>query len=401
MNEGIGFGLFLILSASIVRGQWLTVTHIWWNVDFEFPTEFTRRSALMHKELIPDTVVIIDADVYKGRLFVTTPSLMPGTPATLSTVDQFTSVAPLLRPFPDWSWHNVTDRNDCSYIKSVFRIKIDKLGRLWVVDSGVTNAFSDRTIRGNCNPKIMVFDLNDEDRLIRMHVIDKILIDDDSLLLNIAVQVMNEDGENTFAYIADSMGTRLIVYDYAKDRVFIHQHPYFFPDPAYGFYKTNGVQYTVMDGLFTLAIDEKRDLLYFHALSSGHESRVKASILRNETITERQAREFEAFPKRPFHASSEVITDRGLLVFPSLEHNELLGWDTTLPYETGYFHLLARDEEALQFPTGMKLAGDLFLMVTTRLQNLLANGMANKGEINYRILVGDARYLDKFLYKKR
>ncbi|BET00510.1 melanin biosynthetic process [Nesidiocoris tenuis] len=382
-------------------GQWLTVTHIWDKVDFEYPTTYMRRLFLESKEHVPEDVVLLDVDEYKDRIFVTSPSLISGTPASLSTLIPRKDKPgfSLLRPFPDWAWHNITDPRDCQSIKSIFRIKIDKLGRLWAVDSGVGFAFSERKGRYNCNPKIMVFDLEDHDRLIRSYEIDKLDIDEDSLLLNIEVQILSKDGEETFAYIADSMGTRMIVYDFAKDEVHAYQHPYFFPDPSYGFYHVNDRKFTVMDGLFNIVVDEKTDTLYFHTLSSGSECSAPAALLRNKTMTEDQARTFTRSAPRPFHVSTEVITDNGLIIFPSLEDNALFVWDTKTPYTIDNFLLVAKDDEVIQFPTGMKIAGDKFIMLTARLQNMLVTGVPNRHEINYRILQGDVDVL-KHLFNR-
>ncbi|KAF6201096.1 hypothetical protein GE061_005543 [Apolygus lucorum] len=375
--------------------QWLTVTHIWSSVDFDYPSTYMKTLFLEHGEHVPEDVVMLDVDMYKGRIFVTTPSLIGGTPASLSTLVMKPDKHgfPLLKPYPDWLWHNITDPTDCHSIKSIFRIKIDKLGRLWAVDSGVGFAFSDRKGRYNCNPKILVFDLNNHDKLIRSYEIDKLELDEDSLLLNIEVQVMSKDGKETYAYIADSMGTRMIVYNFAKDELHVYQHPYFFPDPAFGFFHVNGQEFTVMDGLFNIALDEKSDTLYFHTLASGRECTAPASLLRNKTMTEAQARTFTRSPERPFHVTNEVMTDNGLLIFPSLEHNSLYAWDTRTPYVQENFMLVAKDEEALQFPTGMKIAGGKFIMMTARLQNMLVTGVPNRGEINYRILMGDIDHL--------
>ena len=82
---------------------------------------------------------------------------------------------------------------------SVFRMQIDSCDRLWVLDAGIINISTDP--KAICPPKILIFDLNSNELLLRYEFPDNI-IKQDSLLTNIAVDVRDQC-DNAYAYVAD------------------------------------------------------------------------------------------------------------------------------------------------------------------------------------------------------
>jgi len=78
---------------------------------------------------------------YGGRVFVSLPKWKGCTPATLASLpfdaDFNETTSPKLNPYPNWSWHSRPE-NDCDGLTSVFRMRADQCGRLWVLDSGLT-----------------------------------------------------------------------------------------------------------------------------------------------------------------------------------------------------------------------------------------------------------------------
>lgn len=116
----------------------------------------------------PENAVPTGFEVSWRRIFIATPRLRAGVPATLSFVplDHHLGGSPRLQAYPSWDWHGagIGDLN-CSKIISVYRVRKDSCNRLWVLDSGVTTSIDDFQVV--CPPKLLVFDLQ-TDTLARM-----------------------------------------------------------------------------------------------------------------------------------------------------------------------------------------------------------------------------------------
>lgn len=116
----------------------------------------------------PESVVATGIAIDQHRLFVATPRLFSGVPATISAVSRKSvGDSPILQAYPDWSFHTAGHRAyNCSELGlvSVYRMKIDSCNRLWALDSGISRSLEDFEV--TCPPKILVFDLN-TDQVVR------------------------------------------------------------------------------------------------------------------------------------------------------------------------------------------------------------------------------------------
>lgn len=116
----------------------------------------------------PLSIVATGIAVDYERLFVATPRLFTGVPATISSIPRKTAGdSPILQAYPDWSFHAAGRRAyNCSDLGlvSVYRMRIDSCNRLWALDAGVSRSLED--FETTCPPKILVFDLN-TDQVVR------------------------------------------------------------------------------------------------------------------------------------------------------------------------------------------------------------------------------------------
>ncbi|KAJ8683555.1 hypothetical protein QAD02_019347 [Eretmocerus hayati] len=141
----------------------------WRYIDYNWPSKAERSEAIRTGAYNTSAPLPMDVDVsHDGRVFLSMEG-GPGVPARLGYVTKNKSSAgPLLQPYPDWSWHQ---GNDCdTTIKEVLRVSIDKCNRLWVLDTGSRNA-SKRL----CQPKVLVFDLNNDSLISRIILPDEII----------------------------------------------------------------------------------------------------------------------------------------------------------------------------------------------------------------------------------
>ncbi|KYN16382.1 Major royal jelly protein 3 [Trachymyrmex cornetzi] len=155
----------LILSMAIMNlGYEVDVVHEWEYVEFEWESQEQKENAINSGTYNPNTSILVDATkTDDGRLFITATNVFgPGSPATLTTITNKTgSGGPILRPYPNWSWHNGSCI--CDGIVNVFRIDI-QCNHIIVLDYGKMG------LSQICNPKLLIFDLKDDTLVKTIHL---------------------------------------------------------------------------------------------------------------------------------------------------------------------------------------------------------------------------------------
>lgn len=81
----------------------------WKQLDFDYPTEEARLSAILNREFIQENNLPLGLEVYGDRLFVSMPKWKPGVPATLAVLPRVPEEpSPKLVPYPNWEWHSTS-----------------------------------------------------------------------------------------------------------------------------------------------------------------------------------------------------------------------------------------------------------------------------------------------------
>lgn len=111
-----------------------------WNVlSYNLPWDFPATDKEFYD---PEGIVATGIAVDYDRIYIATPRLFSGVPATLSSVsrkDGDSGYSPVLQAYPDWSYHTAgTKQYNCSELGlvSVYRMRIDSCNRLWALDAG-------------------------------------------------------------------------------------------------------------------------------------------------------------------------------------------------------------------------------------------------------------------------
>ncbi|XP_076259522.1 major royal jelly protein 9-like isoform X2 [Rhynchophorus ferrugineus] len=377
------------------------VVHQWQQLEFDYSSTAQRDADVASGYFTPGVIAPIDVDVYYSRansgrnhIFVTIPRFVTGIPVTLGIVtDRNYSGNPVIRPYPSWSWHRNSENCARNRIVSVFRIKIDECGRLWVLDTG---KIGDNII---CPPQLLAFDL-ETNQVVHRHEFSTKVIGLQYLFVTPAVDVRDPDNgcRDTFVYVADVLGFSLIVYDAANDRSWKIQDKTMYPYPSYGTYNIAGDSFELMDGILGLALspyqpNEER-VLFFHAMSSPTENWVYTSDIRNFTRFQgNSASSPEIFhtyrQTRNTQSAAEVINKDGIMIFGLLSDITLACWNTRTEYGSNRFDIIANNPVTLQFPSGIKIVrnfrGDEELwFMTSRFQKVGA-GTLNGNEVNFRV----------------
>lgn len=102
----------------------------WRDLEYAFPSEQLRQSALRNRLYVPGNGVPIDVDVdyvdVGSRIFVTIPRFTTGIPITFGVVSNGAAQGgPIVQAYPDYSWHSSHGQN-CDGITSVFRVTVNK-----------------------------------------------------------------------------------------------------------------------------------------------------------------------------------------------------------------------------------------------------------------------------------
>nr|XP_050845756.1 protein yellow-like [Vespula vulgaris]XP_050845757.1 protein yellow-like [Vespula vulgaris] len=400
------FCFVAVLSCSVIcnceLNNKMKIIYSWKALEFAFPSDRARATAIKQGTFIPGAPVPIDVDFYYGErqgsiVFVTIPRFIKGIPATFGYVtDDVTPEGnPIIAPYPSWEWNK---EGDCNVITSVFRVAIDKCNRLWVLDTGKVG---DRQI---CRPQLHVFSLINN-RLIHQYKFPRDQFKDTSLFVTPVVDIRdtNDKCRNTFVYIADVTGFGLLVYDYRYNRSWKIENKLFYPYPSYGTFNINGDTFDLMDGIFALALGPIRSdgdrILYFHSLASKVESWVATSTIRNYSIfvhnSEATPRSFKPFAlERQSQSAAEAMNEDGVLFFGLLSEISLACWNSKKYPEYGNKNIenILFDRENLQFPSGMKLKyskknREEIWILTSSFQRFMT-GTLHSNETNFRILAG-------------
>uniref|UniRef100_A0A2S2R7V0 Protein yellow n=1 Tax=Sipha flava TaxID=143950 RepID=A0A2S2R7V0_9HEMI len=387
--------LFFFAAATTAIGA-MEVKYSWVYVDYLFDSQQDRELAIKSGKFIQENCVILDVDVFEERVFVTVPRTKPGNIASIAELVRGTnSKSPLLRPFPNRKANLVVENHlNCDdTIVSVFRTKIDHLGRFWVLDVGTLDQF-DPTARSVCPPKLLIFNLNNKDKIIRIYKFPPSQIEALSLLTNIEVDVRDSKGANTFAYISDTTAFKLIVYDYLNDDSWVVDQAYLYPYPTYTHFNVEGVTFELTDGVLGLALSpwtKNGRKLYFHSFASMRESWVDTSILQNKSLFQQGlvdgTNKFFVSPEiRKTQSSVEVMTCDGVLIYASMD-SSLSCWNSRNALTIENTHEMYKNHQDFQFPTGMKIVKDKLWVVACQLQNQFSTTKPDPKSIKCRVLV--------------
>lgn len=176
----------------------------------------------------PENTVFTGLEVTEDRIFLGAPRLRAGIPATLFTIPRNVPLgsSPKPQPYPDWSYHGaglgLDNETTCAGLVSVYRMRLDSCGRLWVnktthciqiwaqtkrilfqaLDSGIMTSIDD--FQRICNPKLVVFDLK-TNQPVRTVIFPREVLRPASLLANLIIdETIQGTCDSAFVYLADT-----------------------------------------------------------------------------------------------------------------------------------------------------------------------------------------------------
>ncbi|XP_036329160.1 protein yellow-like [Rhagoletis pomonella] len=372
----------------------LRVAYEWKEMDYKYENAEARWMAIENHELRPDNVIPFGLEVYRSRMYVALPRWRDGVPASLAyfDLDDKSTKSPSLIPFPNWEAHSLSEPDP--ELVSPFRIRTDRCGRLWVLDSRIAGVLENTTIFGPA--QLLVYDLHN-DNLLRRYRFPSSHIKQGSFYANLAVE--DADCENTFAYAADLGAPGLVVYSWAVDNSWRVQHNFFHPEPLAGNYSIGGIEFQWDDGLYGLALSKAQPdgfaTLYFHPLSSTTEFAVNTRMLRNKTLATSSGiyHDFKILGARGINgqAGAAFVDPRTEVLFYALPNlNALDCWSTNnAEYSASTQGRVFSSALDLVFPSEVKVdAEDRLWVLSNNLQEFIYDELY-PGRVNYRILTAN------------
>ncbi|XP_018367866.1 PREDICTED: major royal jelly protein 3-like [Trachymyrmex cornetzi] len=341
----------LILSMAIMNlGYEVDVVHEWEYVEFEWESQEQKENAINSGTYNPNTSILVDATkTDDGRLFITATNVFgPGSPATLTTITNKTgSGGPILRPYPNWSWHNGSCI--CDGIVNVFRIDI-QCNHIIVLDYGKMG------LSQICNPKLLIFDLKDDTLVKTIHLpLDFATNQTGSgLLITPLVYIRNISGKCTqflnkmFVFITDSGGSGLIMYDSSRKRMCRIESDYMKPTDTS--FSTAGENYTFEGGIASLTILD--DELYYVPISRKEIYKIKIETLL-ECPNKEEANKQSKLVTKLSSQTAVITSTKNSIFYSNLEAMSILGMNVNKISNENAVEL-AQDDEKFQSIVSMK-----------------------------------------------
>ena len=199
----------------------MEILYQWTVLDYKWPPYISPEELRRQGKYIPENNAIFSMEVYQGDVFVAVGRGRPGTkyrdatgvPASLNKVVTWQG-QPLLNPYPSWEANQL---GNCRSLQNIGVIKVDRsTGLLWAVDMGTLNKFP------LCPPKLAIYHAK-TGALIRRHVFHQSVVNNlHGFIVDIALAQVN--GMTRYAFMADVVSFKLVVYDYLTDRSWYIQH---------------------------------------------------------------------------------------------------------------------------------------------------------------------------------
>ncbi|KAB0793458.1 hypothetical protein PPYR_13078 [Photinus pyralis] len=358
-------------------------TVVQWNLaDFNFPVPDYGFLANFRA----DRTVVTGIEISRDRIFLAMPRIFAGVPATIAYVPKNVPLgsSPKLEAFPNWAFHDAGRgvNSSCDGLISVYRIKLDSCGRLWVLDSGIMTSLED--FRPVCPPKIVIFDLN-TDQVARTIIFPREVLRPSSLLTNLVIdESIQGTCDSSFIYITDTVAPGIVVYDSLTDRAWRVTHPSMFPDPDFADSTINGETITLMDGIVGLAHSANLGAVYFQPFATNRIFSIPTAALRKGPPAELEALPVSLVGTKSSQGIGIAVDPRDdTLFFSPVSETSIGTWN---PVNNNQ-RLVAYDQDRLQFVADIKWnphESDLWVL-SSRFQKYFRRSI-NPNEVNVRVL---------------
>jgi sugar lactone lactonase YvrE len=247
--------------------------------------------------------------------------------------------------YPDDQWQQ--EREDEPYFRTPLALRVDALGRLWVLDHG--DYASDA-------PSLTAFDLATR-TMVHHHELTDDEVESGGMLNDLVV-----DAQRGFVYIADTSAFEfdpaIIVYDIAQQRArrVLEDHVSVSTEDHHvvvqgRFMKAFGLPLQL--DVDTIALSPDGEWLYYGPLTGGTLWRVPTAALRDEALDDAAlGAKVEAFAKKPT-TDGGVCGPDGTIYLTAVEHDAI-----AVVRADRRLASLVQEPELLAWPDGLAVSSD-------------------------------------------
>jgi len=117
--------------------------------------------------------------------------------------------SPKLEAFPTWDMQKL---GDCTAFQMIHGMEIDLKGRIWILDTGRPTALDSlRESKADCSPRLVILDLENNDKIVRTYQFPEYVVRRKTAYLNDIV-LDHEDGGMAYITDTDITDPGIIVY---------------------------------------------------------------------------------------------------------------------------------------------------------------------------------------------
>ncbi|CAK9802739.1 Protein yellow [Anthophora plagiata] len=334
----------------------------------------------------PENVVPTGIEISWDKVFVSIPRLRAGVPSTLNYFPRNLPLesSPQLQAYPSWDWHSAGKGDlNCSKLISVYRTKLDRCNRLWVIDSGIMTSIDNFT--PVCTPKIMVFDLK-TDQLVRQYIFPRDTLRPNTLLTNVIIDdTAATTCDDVFLYISDTAGPGILVFDGATDRSWRVVHATMYPHPDFSMYRIGSDSFELLDGVVGLAFSARLGTVYYQPLATDRLFSVPTMALQAGPPAFGEQLPVTLVGKKSSQGLALAVDPRDdTILFAPFTETAIAAWQP----QTNKQRIVAYSPEKLQFTAEIRWTerdnGNIWIM-TSRFQKFFRREV-NVRDINIRVM---------------
>lgn len=404
--------LFIVvqLSISLVYGGYdeASTVYEWEKVDLVWPDGSTRNEYIQGKIFIAENNAVNGIKIYKDQVYLTIPKLKEGIPFSLVAVRDDGTKTPQLSPFPNWNMHIGAD-NDCVKLRLVQSMEIDPhTGYMWIIDTSFV-PHPGVNIADQCPSKLVIWDLNNNVEVHRytfpasvvgpgMYYLNDIVLDFD---------MSTDNSSARWAYISDTLGHKLVVYDLQNDHSYAFAHASMKPVPLYADITIGDVTNTYSPlGINGIAMSSDLQYVYYCPLAGIALYRIPTSILRNNGSTDSDfSNEVKHVGNKDVQSDGIYYSQKNDLYYSTLGLRSVMKWPMTPTCNTviaGYQTDVVKNNR-IEWVDSFAFDDEGHLwFVSNNLNTHFTNG-TTEGKSNYfvwKIFVNDTSYLHfNFIFK--
>lgn len=370
-----------------------TIVYEWETVDMDWPNETIRQDYYQNNKYQPKNNGINGIKLYNGTVYLTIPKLKDGVPFSLVEVKHDRTNSPLLQPYPNWDIHM---DGDCSKFKLIQSMEIDPYtGHMWIIDT----AFVPRgavSVPDPCPKKLVIWNLRTNTEVHRYSFPSSVIGLGMSYLNDIVID-FDTNRTARWAYISDTLGKKLIVYDRLLDASWAFSHQSMNPETQYGSITIGNVtsNYGIL-GINGIALSSDLRYVYYCPVAGITLYRVSTKILRNKLSTATDfANDVKSIGSKRYQSDGIYYGQKHNLYYSAQGPRSVFRWPVldgpgALSRHTAAFH------NRIEWIDSLAFDDDGFLWFVTNNLNTFFTEGGHNGTSNYfvwKVFVDDASYL--------